>query len=167
VDVEQAVDAAPSRQPTCVRYETFWIWIGLILVVALIGIGALLLLAAPVPGACFVALGAVFLVPFRRAKDIGERALVLDDQGLSHTTFLLGAQYRVPWTQVISARTLSVGVALTLRAPRGGFRLPPRDPGRRFDTAVLVLPEWLDISGRKRVELIQAHLPDAGEGEPE
>jgi hypothetical protein len=161
VDIEQAVDAAPSGQPTGVRYRTFLLWIPTI---ALIGIGALLLLAAPIPGACFVALGAVVLIPLRRARRIGEQALVIDEEGLSHTTFVFGARYRIPWSEIVSAGSMgSQNVALALRAPRGRFRVPPRDPGRRLDPATLVLSDWLDISGNKLVELIQAHLPDTGE----
>jgi hypothetical protein len=146
-----------------VRYGTALLWLG---TVAFIGIGGLFLLATPVVGACIAAAGVVCLVELRKAKRIGDRALVLDDGGLSHTTLTLGAVYRIPWREVIAVREGQRGVGLTLRGPRGRFRVPPRERAGERDQGSLFLTDLLDISVGELAELIRSHVPDAGEAPP-
>jgi hypothetical protein len=156
------MEAEGGEQTTFVGYSTFLLWIPTI---ALIVIGGLLLLAAPLPGACFVAIGAVFLVILRNARRIGERALVLDDKGLDYAALGMGARYHIPWGEITGAHAGGTsGVWVQLRAPRSRFRVPPREPRRNRDRGSLFLPDTLNISARELVGLIQAHLPDADEG---
>ena len=159
--VAQAGEPERNRQPTLVRYDTALLWVG---TVGLIGLGGLLLLATPAVGASFVACGGLCLVGLIRVKRIGERALVIDDAGISYTT-IWGTQYQVPLSEITGARVGSRGVVLQLRAPRGQFKVPPRSPRRERDRGGLFLPETLDISGNDLVGLIRARLPHADDGE--
>jgi len=155
--VEQAVEAERGGQPTLIRYSTGVLWLG---TVGLIGIGALLLIAATAVGASFIAIGGLSLAGLIQVKRIGERALVIDNEGITYTT-IWGTQYHVPWSEITGARVVSRGVGLRLRAARSRFRVPPRNPRRSRDRGSLFLPDTLDVSGKDLVELIQPHLPGA------
>jgi hypothetical protein len=155
------VEAERAGEPTFVQYSTVLLWFG---TVSLLGIGGLLLLAVPVVGACFAACGVLCLAGLRRARHIGDRALVIDDVGLTYTTLARRVRYHVPWSEIIAVREGDRGVGLRLRAPQSRFRVPPREPRRERDHGSLFLPDLLNISLKELVGLIQAHLLDADDG---
>ena len=144
--------------PTHVRYGTGLFWVSR---VVLLGGGAALASRSPVLGGVFIALGGSALAALIQAKRIGERALVIDDEGIGHTG-LWGTHYRVPWSEVSGARAGEYGVRVELRAPRAEFRMPPRDIRRKSGHGSLFLRS-LAISGESLVELIEHHLLDAGD----
>jgi len=121
---EQTVEVERGGQPMSVRYSTGLFLFG---TVALAGCGAALTWGGSYPavGVPFMAFGAWSLAALIRTKRIGERALVIDGEGIAHTG-LWGTRYRVPWSEVTGVRP--GGGGLQLRAPRSRYRVPHRVP---------------------------------------
>jgi len=161
---EQTVEVERGGQPMSVRYSTGLFLFG---TVALAGCGAALTWGGSYPavGVPFMAFGAWSLAALIRTKRIGERALVIDGEGIAHTG-LWGTRYRVPWSEVTGVRP--GGGGLQLRAPRSRYRVPPQSPRRERGGNSLLLPSALAISNEDLVRVIRPHLSDAedDEGEP-
>jgi len=151
------MEAEPWGRPTRVRYGARGFWVG---TVVLLGGGAALAPSAPIVAPFFIAFGGLTLAAVIQCKRIGERALVIDGEGIAHTG-IWGTRYEVPWSEITGAREGEYGVVVELRAARNQFRVPPRVARRKRDRCSLFLRSSLAISGKKLVELIRAHLAHA------